>query len=203
MTRDRDNMTKKLAEEHDQRRIEQMEVVSLSSFCHHCYPSHLCNRHNHCDRWRSRLSLLSLLLALFLSSASWQSSSSLTGDPAAGEHWEGEQERHHRAVLEDQEVRGGGQDRQRRGETSFSKVTKYFFFLFVNLRIDNFLCFNKNEVSQRQDFDLRFVKLCHGQLRPLRRSRWGIRESSGELTWPWGPCWTWGKILGRKDRKVT
>ena len=27
MTRDRDNMTKKLAEEHDQRRIEQMEVV--------------------------------------------------------------------------------------------------------------------------------------------------------------------------------
>ena len=31
INRDRDNMTKKLGEEHDQRRIEQMEVVSFSS----------------------------------------------------------------------------------------------------------------------------------------------------------------------------
>ena len=31
INRDRDNMTKKLGEEHDQRRIEQMEVA----FCHH------------------------------------------------------------------------------------------------------------------------------------------------------------------------
>ena len=75
------------------------------------------------SRWRlSSLSLSSL------SSSSTSLPTSLTGDPAAGEHWEGEQERHHRVVLEDQEVRGGGQDRQRRGETWFLTETKYFFF---------------------------------------------------------------------------
>ena len=31
INRDRDNMTKKLGEEHDQRRIEQMEVFPLSA----------------------------------------------------------------------------------------------------------------------------------------------------------------------------
>ena len=34
----------------------------------------------------------------------------IVGDPTAGEHREGEQERHHRAVCPDQEIRGGGQD---------------------------------------------------------------------------------------------
>ena len=204
-------------------------LSSLLSFCHHCYPSHLCNHHNHHDRWRIKeiqivLVVIACLLPLFLSSASWLSSSSLTGDPATGEHGEGEQERHHRAVLEDQEVRGGGQDRQRRGETSFSTETKYFFFLFVNLRIDNFLCFNTDEIYHRQDFDLRSVKLCHEQLRRLKRSRWGIRESSGGLTWQWSyeetyyeiprylimimwenictmryqGTWPWGMMLGSK-----
>ena len=40
----------------------------------------------------------------------------IIGDPAAGEHREGEQERHHGAVCEDQEIRGGSQDWQWRGE---------------------------------------------------------------------------------------
>ena len=61
MTRDRDNMTKKLAEEHDQRRIEQMEVA----FCHHCYPSHLCNHHNHHDRWRIKEIQIVLVVIAF------------------------------------------------------------------------------------------------------------------------------------------
>ena len=90
----------------------------------------------------------------------------IPGDPTSGEHGEGEQERHHGAVRPDQEIRGGGQDWQWRGEK--------FYQIILN---------GKKRAGRSNILllaILRCDKLWREQRAPSRRRRWEIRGNSGQ-----------------------